>query len=84
MQQMLRHAGVIPESGRSKEGMATHSSILAWRIPWTEELGGVHNVAKSQTRLKQLGTHTHNTHFMSNPVISTGDTTPNKTHGSCP
>ena len=23
------------------EGMATHSSILAWRIPWTEETGGV-------------------------------------------
>ena len=22
------------------EGMATHSSILAWRIPWTEEAGG--------------------------------------------
>ena len=22
-----------------REGMATHSSILAWRIPWTEELG---------------------------------------------
>ena len=22
-----------------EEGMATHSSILAWRIPWTEELG---------------------------------------------
>ena len=35
------------------EGMATHSSILAWRIPWTEEPGGtaVHGVAKSQTRL---------------------------------
>ena len=31
--------------------MATHSSILAWRIPWTEEPGGV---AKSWTRLKQL------------------------------
>ena len=28
--------------------MATHSSILAWRIPWTEEPGG-HGVAKSQT-----------------------------------
>ena len=26
--------------------MATHSSILAWKIPWTEEPGGV---AKSQT-----------------------------------
>ena len=23
-----------------EEGMATHSSILAWKIPWTEELGG--------------------------------------------
>ena len=32
---------LIPGSGRSlEEGMATHSSILAWRIPWTEEPGG--------------------------------------------
>ena len=23
--------------------MATHSSILAWEIPWTEEAGGLHN-----------------------------------------
>ena len=30
--------------------MATHSSILAWRIPWTEELGGyVHGVTESRT-----------------------------------
>ena len=28
-----------------EEGMATHSSILAWRIPWTEE-PGVHGVSK--------------------------------------
>ena len=43
-----------------EEGMATHSSILAWEIPWTEQPGGlteqpggltVHGVAKSQTRL---------------------------------
>ena len=26
--------------------MATHSSILAWRIPWTEEPGRLHGVAK--------------------------------------
>ena len=34
-----------------EEGMATHSSILTWRIPWTEEPGGatVHEVAKTQT-----------------------------------
>ena len=34
--------------------MATDSSILAWRIPWTEEPGGLWSmdrVAKSQTRL---------------------------------
>ena len=29
--------------------MATHSTILAWKIPWTEAT--VHGVAKSQTRL---------------------------------
>ena len=34
-----------------EEGMATHSRILAWRIPWTME-PGVRGVAKSQTRLK--------------------------------
>ena len=33
--------------------MATHSSILAWRIPWTEEPGGLQGMGsqKSQTRL---------------------------------
>jgi len=32
--------GSIPVSGRSlKEEMATHSSILAWKMPWTEEPG---------------------------------------------
>ena len=39
--------------GSPGEGMATHPSILAWRIPWTEEPGGlhtVHGVAKSSTR----------------------------------
>ena len=36
-----RDTGSIPGSGRSPEGMATHSSILAWRIPWTEEPGGL-------------------------------------------
>ena len=27
-----------------EEGMATHSCILAWKIPWTEELGGPHSI----------------------------------------
>ena len=34
--------GSIPGSGRSPgEGNATHSSTLAWRIPWAEVLGGL-------------------------------------------
>jgi len=36
------------------KGMTTLSSILAWRIPWTEELGGlqsVHGFRKSWTQL---------------------------------
>ena len=33
-----------------ENGMATHSSVLAWRIPRTEELGGLpHGVTRSQT-----------------------------------
>ena len=37
--------GSIPGLGRSPGGrMATHSSILAWRIPWTEEPGGLQSM----------------------------------------
>ena len=40
-----RDMGSIPGSGRSlEEGMAAHSHILAWRIPWTEELGRLQSV----------------------------------------
>ena len=31
-----------------EKGMATHSSILAWRIPWTEELGGLQSMGSQQ------------------------------------
>ena len=36
-----------------EEGKATHSSTLAWRIPWTEEPGGLQSLESqmSQTRL---------------------------------
>ena len=43
--------------GPLEEGMATHSSILAWRIPWTEEPGAtVHGVAQNRTQRKQRST----------------------------
>ena len=57
----VRNTGSIPGSEDPPDkGMATHSSILAWRIPWTEEPGGlavVRGVTQSQTQLKQLSTH---------------------------
>ena len=74
-----------------EEGMTTHSSILAWRIPWTEEPGGLQSMgwAKSQTQLKQLSvrTHTHtHTHkhanrktqmnILANPIYSFSDCFP--------
>ena len=30
------------------EGMATHSSMLAWEVPWTEELGGLQSMGPMQ------------------------------------
>ena len=57
MAQMLKNLPTMQETWvRSlggedplEEGMATHSNILAWRIPWTEAT--VHGVTKRQTRL---------------------------------
>ena len=44
--------GLIPWSGRSLEKeMTTHSSVLAWEIPWTEAAGGLQSMGwqKSHT-----------------------------------
>ena len=44
---------LVPFLGREdppEEGMATHSSVLAWRIPWTEEPGGLQSM-----RLQRVG-----------------------------
>ena len=45
-----------------EEGMATHTSILAWRIPWTEEHGRLQSVESQRVelRLKRLSTHAQN------------------------
>ena len=42
-------AGLIPGSGRSPgEGMAVHSSILAWKILWTEEPGRLQSMGSQR------------------------------------
>jgi len=45
-----------------KKGMATHSSILAWRIPWTEESGGLQSTGAQRVGhdwVPNIHTHTH-------------------------
>ena len=42
-------ADLIPESGRSPgEGKGNHSSVLAWEIPWTEELGRLQSIVSQR------------------------------------
>ena len=41
----------VPSLGREdslEKGMATHSSLLAWRVPWTEESGGLHSTGSQR------------------------------------
>ena len=47
---------ILGQEDPLEEGMATHSSILAWSIPWTEEPGGLQSMG-SQGRT-WLSTHT--------------------------
>ena len=46
-------ASSIPESGRSPEKeMATHSSILAWEIPWKQKPGGLQSRGCKESDMK--------------------------------
>ena len=56
----IRDTGSVPGSGRSsEEGMATHSSILAWRIPWTEEPGGLQSMGSQRVGHTGVIDHEH-------------------------
>ena len=47
----VRNVGSVPELGRSPGGgHATHSSTLAWRMPWTEEAGRLQSVGSQRVR----------------------------------
>ena len=71
MAQMVKHLLTMRETwvqSLDKEdllekGMATHSSILAWRIPWTETPGGL------QSRGHKESDTTVRLHFHSHPVV---------------
>ena len=54
----IREVGLIPGSGRHlDEGMATHSSILAWRIPWTEEPGRLSPQGHKESDMTEVTKH---------------------------
>ena len=49
-----------------EKGMATHSSILAWRTPWTEEPGWLHSMGLQRVGYNQAtNTHTNILSFVS-------------------
>ena len=58
MVQMVKNLPAVQESrvptlgpeDPLEEGVATHSSILAWRIPWTEEPGGLQTIGSQRAR----------------------------------
>ena len=56
--QMVKNPPAVQETrglslggeGTLKKGMVTHSSILAWRMPWTEEPGGLQSLGWQRVR----------------------------------
>ena len=59
MAQMVKHLPAVEETwvqslgqgGLLEKGIATHSSILAWRIPWTEQPGKLQSMGSQRVRL---------------------------------
>ena len=67
MQETTRDTDSIHEVERFSwsQEMATHSSILAWKFPWTEEPGGLQfmGLQKESDTLEQLNTHFYDLEF---------------------
>ena len=65
---MIKNLPAMPESlvvslgweDLLKKEMATHSSMLAWEIPWTEELGGLQSVGQKESDMTNTFTFKYN------------------------
>ena len=56
----IRNVNLIPGSGRSlEEEMVTHSRILAWEIPWTEEPGELQSMGSQRAGHDCMTEHAH-------------------------
>ena len=51
MQEML--VRTLGQEDPLEEGVAAHSSILAWRIPWTEEPGGLQSMGHKESDMTE-------------------------------
>ena len=52
--------GSVPGLGRTPGGqLVTHSSTLAWRIPWTEEPGGLQSMGHKESDTAETTKHAH-------------------------
>ena len=70
-----RDMGLIHGSGRSpEEGMATQSGIPAWRIPWTEEPGGLQSIGSQRVDMTEPTQHTCTPWFLHKPNSNTTHT----------
>ena len=52
-----------------EEGMATHSSVLAWRIPWTEGPGGLQSMGRKESDMPEQPSTAQHTVLLSAIVI---------------
>ena len=43
------NSGDLGQEDPLKEGVATHSSVLAWKIPWSEEFGGLQSMGLQES-----------------------------------
>ena len=52
------HVWILGQDDPLEKGMAVHSSILAWRIPWMEKPGGLHSMEVQKVDMTEWLTHT--------------------------
>ena len=57
------HVRPLGQDDPLEEEMATHSNILAWEIPWTEEPGGLQFIGSQRIRHNWVTEHTHTPNY---------------------
>ena len=57
------NAGDLGQEDPLEKGMATHASILTWRIPWTEKPGRLQSMRCKESDMAEQLTHTYKGYF---------------------